>query len=187
MVALDQVVVHVLDGDLRLGPLDAHRLQLEHDEDAEHVLEQDLLDLERYLGAGPHLAPEQVRPDQLLRDVRGHGCLRGSFPLWSRVPRCCCRPGQALAPAAAGSGGTAQVAEAAASSASRARPPAEAPGRAAASRATGRRASRSTPVATPIRSNIQTTSSVATLPVAPGAKGQPPRPPAEASNTRRPA
>ena len=42
-------------------------------------------------------------------------------------------------------------------------------------------------VAMPMRSNIHTTSSVATLPVAPGAKGQPPSPPAAASNARTPA
>jgi hypothetical protein len=49
----------------------------------------------------------------------------------------------------------------------------------AASLATGMSLPRSTPVANPIRSNIQTTSSVATLPVAPGANGQPPSPPKE--------
>ena len=54
--------------------------------------------------------------------------------------------------------------------------------------ATARRTlSGSIPVATPWRSKNSTTVSVATLPAAPGANGQPPSPPAELSKTRIPA
>ena len=54
-------------------------------------------------------------------------------------------------------------------------------------RAVAIRASTFSPVSSPARCNIQTRSSVATLPEAPGAKGQPPRPPQLASSTRTPA
>src|SRR5690625_4463378 len=47
--------------------------------------------------------------------------------------------------------------------------------------------SRSTPVSTPRPSSIHTRSSVARLPVADSAYGQPPRPPAEASTVATPA
>src|SRR4030095_2059087 len=47
-------------------------------------------------------------------------------------------------------------------------------------------ASSETPVATPLRSNRSTTSSVATLPDAPGAYGQPPTPPREPAGTPTP-
>ena len=46
--------------------------------------------------------------------------------------------------------------------------------------------SRSTPVRKPIDSSRKTRSSVTMLPVAPGANGQPPRPPSEASKVRTP-
>ena len=48
-------------------------------------------------------------------------------------------------------------------------------------------ASRSMPVATPMSSTMCTSSSVAMLPVAPGAYGQPPRPPTEASKSATPS
>src|SRR5271166_2310330 len=48
-------------------------------------------------------------------------------------------------------------------------------------------ASRSIPVATPMSSTMWTSSSVAMLPVAPGAYGQPPRPPTEASKSDTPS
>ncbi len=48
-------------------------------------------------------------------------------------------------------------------------------------------ASRSTPVATPMSSTMCTSSSVAMLPVAPGAYGQPPRPPTDASKSLTPS
>jgi hypothetical protein len=44
----------------------------------------------------------------------------------------------------------------------------------------------STPVVTPMASNMKTRSSVTTLPLAPGAYGQPPRPPSELSKLRTP-
>ena len=47
-------------------------------------------------------------------------------------------------------------------------------------------ASRSMPVSKPIASSMKTRSSVATLPLAPGACGQPPSPPSEASKERMP-
>ena len=48
-------------------------------------------------------------------------------------------------------------------------------------------ASRSMPVTTPMSSTMCTSSSVAMLPVAPGAYGQPPRPPTEASKSATPS
>lgn len=48
-------------------------------------------------------------------------------------------------------------------------------------------AARLTPVVMPMPSNRWTRSSVATLPVAPGAYGQPPSPPTEQSNVRMPS
>ena len=66
-------------------------------------------------------------------------------------------------------------------------PPGVAPGTAAAMSAATSSFCQSTPVSTPMRRNIQTTSSIATLPVAPGAKGQPPIPPEAASKMRQPA
>ena len=47
--------------------------------------------------------------------------------------------------------------------------------------------SMSMPVRTPMASNMNTRSSVTTLPDAPGAYGQPPRPPSEASKVRTPS
>src|SRR5205823_5333644 len=48
-------------------------------------------------------------------------------------------------------------------------------------------AARSTPVLTPMSSTMWTSSSVATCPVAPGAYGQPPRPPTLASKSATPS
>ena len=69
----------------------------------------------------------------------------------------------------------------------RTRPPGDAPGRAAARTATATSAWRSIPVSTPMRRNIHAASSVAVFPVAPGAKGQPPRPANAVSNPVIPA
>lgn len=66
-------------------------------------------------------------------------------------------------------------------------PPGLPPGMPAARSAAASRRFQSMPVSTPMRRNSQATSSVATLPVAPGAKGQPPSPPAAESKIRTPA
>src|SRR5687768_9612847 len=66
-------------------------------------------------------------------------------------------------------------------------PPEEAGSTAPTSSAASRSAPRSTPVPISMFSKVKARSSVAVLPEAPGAKGQPPSPEAAASNTRTPA
>ena len=72
VIVLDEVVIDVLRREPDLDPLDAHRLQFEHHQRAQHILQQRLIDLQRDFAAGPHVAVEKVRLDQLLRDVEGH-------------------------------------------------------------------------------------------------------------------
>nr|WP_020041546.1 hypothetical protein [Salipiger mucosus] len=56
VVGLHEPVVDVLHRRVRPDLADAHRLELEHDERAEHVLQQRLVHPERDLLAGCHVA-----------------------------------------------------------------------------------------------------------------------------------
>ena len=92
VIVLNQAVVDVLHRRLDPDPVDAHRLELEHDERAQHVLQERLVDLQRDLAAGLEVALEQVQLDQLLRNVQSHVpdpfCLDTDF-----VARCALRTG----------------------------------------------------------------------------------------------
>ena len=72
VIVLDEVVIDVLRRQADLDPLDAHRLQFEHHERAQHILQKGLIDLQRDFATGPHVAVEKVGLDQLLRDIEGH-------------------------------------------------------------------------------------------------------------------
>ena len=71
-VGLEDVVVDVLGRQLRVRPVEAHRLQLEHDHRAGGVLRERLVDPDADLGAGGHLAVDDVLGDELLRNVSTH-------------------------------------------------------------------------------------------------------------------
>ena len=60
------------DRQLGLDPVEAHRLELQHDQRAGGVLRERLVDPQRDLAAGRHVAVDQVRLDQLLRNVPSH-------------------------------------------------------------------------------------------------------------------
>ncbi len=72
LVVLDKVVVDVLRRETDLDALDAHRLQLKHDEAAEHVLQEGLVDPESDLAARGEVALGEVGLDELLRQVQRH-------------------------------------------------------------------------------------------------------------------
>lgn len=69
VIGFDQVMVDVLHRQLYPHAIEAHRLEFEHGKGAEHVLKQDLVDVDGDLGARPHLALNEARPEQLLRNV----------------------------------------------------------------------------------------------------------------------
>ena len=72
-VGLEDVVVDVLGRHLGVRPVEAHRLELEHDHRARGVLGECLVDPDADLGAGGHLAVDDVLGDELLRNVSSHG------------------------------------------------------------------------------------------------------------------
>ena len=72
VVGLQEVVVDVLRRQLGLDPLDPHRLQFQHHQRAQHILQKGLIDLQCDFSTGPHVAVEKVGLDQLLRDIEGH-------------------------------------------------------------------------------------------------------------------
>jgi len=71
-VGLQDVVIDVLGRHLRVCPVEVHRLQLEHDHRAGGVLGERLVDPDTDLGAGGHLAFDDVLGDELLRNVSSH-------------------------------------------------------------------------------------------------------------------
>ena len=75
VVGLEQVVVDVLGRELGADVVETHRLELEHHHRPGRVLGERLVDAEADLGAGDHLALDQVTGDQLLRDVLSHGVI----------------------------------------------------------------------------------------------------------------
>ncbi len=76
VVRLDDVVVDVLDANLGLHPIQAHRLQLKHHQRAGGVLGQGLVDPEPNRGAGRHLTLDQMAFNEFLSDVLRHkACL----------------------------------------------------------------------------------------------------------------
>lgn len=75
-VGLDQVVVHVLGGQLGPDPVEAHRLQLQHHERPGGVLGERLVDPDRDLGPRREIALDEVRCDELVRDAESHAYLR---------------------------------------------------------------------------------------------------------------
>ena len=75
VVLLDEVVVDVLGGQFGLDAVEAHRLQLQHDQRAGGVLGQGLVDADADLLAGLHPPFDQVRLDEFLGDIEAHGQL----------------------------------------------------------------------------------------------------------------
>jgi hypothetical protein len=71
-VALQQVVVHVLRGELRAHAVEPEPRELEHHHGPGGVLGERLVNAQRDLPARRHLAAEQMRLDQLVRDAAAH-------------------------------------------------------------------------------------------------------------------
>lgn len=74
LVGLQEIVIHVLHRDLGTHPVQAERLQFQHDHGSGGVLGQRLIDAQPDLRARPHLPLNQMWPDQLLRNVAPHTC-----------------------------------------------------------------------------------------------------------------
>ena len=75
-VRLQGVVVHVADGDLRLDPRDADRLELQVGHGSGRVLRQGLVNADPELGVLRGIALDEVRGKNLLYDIhlfRFHG------------------------------------------------------------------------------------------------------------------
>ena len=84
MIVLNQIVVDVLGGEPHLDAIDTHRFQLEHHQRAEDVLQESLIDRERNLLADNGAPFDEMRRDELLRQVRRHAPSRRQ-----RVPPKC--------------------------------------------------------------------------------------------------
>jgi hypothetical protein len=72
-VGLEDVVIDVLRRQLRVGVIEVHRLELEHDDRAGGVLGEGLVDPDRDLGTWGQVAVDAVVGDELLRNVSTHG------------------------------------------------------------------------------------------------------------------
>ena len=72
VVRLDQIMINVLRRQADADPIEAHGLELQHGERAEHVLQQHLIDGQRDLLPGRELALDQMRAHQFLRKVERH-------------------------------------------------------------------------------------------------------------------
>ena len=68
-VGLQEVVVHVLRGELGPHPVQVHRLELQHHHGPGGVLGERLVDPDADLRSGHQLALDEVTGDQLLGDV----------------------------------------------------------------------------------------------------------------------
>ncbi len=75
LVGLQQVVIDILDACLGPGPVQPERLEFLHHQRAGGVLGQRLVDAQRDLLAGSHLAGFQMCCDELTGDVLGHDVL----------------------------------------------------------------------------------------------------------------
>lgn len=75
MIVLDKIMVDILRREPDLDALDAHRLELEHHQRAEHILEQRLVDRERdlhaRLWATLWASLYEMRPNELVREGLG--------------------------------------------------------------------------------------------------------------------
>ena len=75
VVGLQQVVVDVLGGETDLDPRQAQRFELQHRHGAGGVLQQGMVDLDGDLLAGDQLPLDEVRLENFLGEVSGHGPL----------------------------------------------------------------------------------------------------------------
>ena len=65
-------MIDVLDADLGLDPIEAHRLEFQHDQCTGRVLRQCLVDTDPNFLAGLHLTVHQMRLNQLLSNIQAH-------------------------------------------------------------------------------------------------------------------
>ncbi len=72
IVDLQEIVIDILDADLRPYAVEAKRLQGQHDEGAGGVLRERLVDLERDRRARAQRTIDEVSCDQLLGNVQRH-------------------------------------------------------------------------------------------------------------------
>src|SRR5215467_1261347 len=72
VVALEQVMVDILRGDIDFHAVGTHRLKFQHHERAENILEEYLVDAEGDFLSRLHAAPQQTRAYQFLCDIERH-------------------------------------------------------------------------------------------------------------------
>lgn len=72
VIDLQDVVIDILGADFGMDQVEFHRLERKHDQRAGRILGQSLIDPDRYWRAGLHRSIDQVRRNQLLRDVSIH-------------------------------------------------------------------------------------------------------------------
>lgn len=73
IVDLQKVMIDILNADLGFHPVERHSLQRQHRQGSGGVLREGLIDSQRNRRAAASPAVDEMRVDQFLADVLGHG------------------------------------------------------------------------------------------------------------------